>query len=73
MYVSFPWIMLFPSIGIGVSFWRFAAYVAVMEYFRRHRMTAIVLSGLGRVAGIYAGVGILARPLQYVWPDVRAV
>ncbi|WAR00844.1 hypothetical protein MAR_025216 [Mya arenaria] len=56
--------------GIGVSFWRFAAYVAVMEYFRRHRMAAIILSGMGRVVGIFAGYGILARPLEQLWPDV---
>lgn len=50
--------------GLGVSFWRFAAFVAVMEYFTRHRMTAIILSGFGRVIGILVGYGILARPYQ---------
>ncbi|KAH3828238.1 uncharacterized protein LOC127881471 [Dreissena polymorpha] len=50
--------------GIGVSFWRFAAFVAIMEYFRRHRMAAIILSGFGRVIGIFIGYGILSKPLQ---------
>ncbi|KAL4227513.1 hypothetical protein ACF0H5_012957 [Mactra antiquata] len=50
--------------GIGCSFWRFAAYVAIMEYFRKHRMTALILSGFGRVIGIFVGYAVIARPLQ---------
>lgn len=55
--------------GIGVAFWRFTAFVAIMEYFVRHRMTAIILSGLGRFIGIVVGYGILAKPYQ----DARSV
>ena len=52
--------------GLGASFWRFTAYVAIMEYFRRHRLTALILSGFGRVIGIFVGYGILAQPLRMV-------
>ncbi|XP_053405240.1 uncharacterized protein LOC128558932 [Mercenaria mercenaria] len=53
--------------GIGCSFWRFAAYVAVMEYFKKHRMAALILSGFGRVIGIFIGYAVLTKPLQDVW------
>lgn len=46
--------------GLGVSFWRFTANVAIMEYFVRHRMIAIILAGFGRAAGTFAGYGILS-------------
>lgn len=47
-----------------MAFWRFAAFVAVIEYFTRHRMVAIILSGFGRVLGILAGYAILAKPFH---------
>lgn len=53
--------------GLGCSFWRFTAYVAVMEYFKKHRMTALILSGFGRVIGIFIGYAVLSKPLQDIW------
>lgn len=52
--------------GIGCSFWRFTAYVAIMEYFKKHRMLALVLSGFGRVIGIFIGYGVLTKPFMQI-------
>lgn len=50
--------------GLGCAFWRFTAIVAVLEYFKKWRLTAIILSGFGRVIGIFIGYAILAEPLR---------
>ena len=56
--------------GLGCAFWRFTAIVAVLEYFKKWRMAAIILSGFGRVIGIFIGYAILAEPLRKI-RDVR--
>lgn len=53
--------------GFGCACWRFTAYVAIMEYFKKHRMTALILSGFGRVIGIFIGYAVISRPLQLIW------
>ena len=52
--------------GLGCAFWRFTAIVAVLEYFKKWRLAAIILSGFGRVIGIFIGYAILAEPLTRV-------
>lgn len=49
--------------GLGCACWRFTAIVAVLEYFKKWRMTALILSGFGRVIGIFIGYAILSAPL----------
>lgn len=59
--------------GIGCSFWRFTAFVAIMEYFKKHRMTALILSGFGKVIGIFIGYAVISRPLQDIRDNTTSI